>query len=167
MVHHFLTGGEKEGQLIDAFRASTPSSRYVSYSSMSTCCLPHLRMHVHRTTPAGKMHRTTSEEWVEVTSREIAEELKAIGPSTTEELTEEKEPQCELNSPEERERLEQLRATLDPSLLEKVSEEMMLMTLRGRRYSVLEAAARLPLYLQLREDYKLDQYSGEAVEPTQ
>jgi len=107
------------------------------------------------------MHRTTSEEWVEATSRQLAEELKAVGPSTTEELADEKEPQCELDSPEEKARLEELRAALDPSVLEKASEEMLLLTLRGRRYCVQEAAARLPLYLQLREEYKLDEYSDQ------
>jgi len=110
------------------------------------------------------MHRTTSEEWVESTSRQLAEELKSIGQLTISNLDSDldsKDPQCELGSSEERERLAQLRDALDPALLEQVSEEVLLLTLRGRRYLVKEAADRLPLYLQLRQEYDLDKGSDQ------
>lgn len=69
------------------------------------------------------MHRTTSEEWVESTSRQLAEELKSVGQLTISDLDSDldsKDPQCELGSSEERERLAQLRDALDPALLEQV-----------------------------------------------
>mmetsp|Transcript_25481 Transcript_25481/g.35103 ORF Transcript_25481/g.35103 Transcript_25481/m.35103 type:complete len:283 (-) Transcript_25481:115-963(-) len=98
----------------------------------------------------------------EACAQELKVELSANNRSIAEvEEAEVPDPLYELDSEQESIRLAQLKEALDPETVDQLSEGQLLSALRGRRYLVAEAAARIPLYLKMRKEYNLDKSSDQ------